>query len=74
MIPGTDAQDVAPFGILLQGLACGGFEWNEARFSELRLSNRENPVIEIHVGPVERQRFTRAETRRRKQPDKGRVR
>jgi len=61
---------VTPFCVVSEGRACGVFDWDEARLSELRLTNRQYSALEIHVGSVESQRLPRPQTGSCKEPDK----
>ena len=65
----TQAEFLAPFCILHKGSTCRVLYRDEAGLSELRLTDREDTVLEVHVGNFESVRLTRPKSGSRKETD-----
>jgi hypothetical protein len=64
-----DAQNVAATHVLLQRRAGRRIDRDDPGLSKFRLADREQTVVQIHVGSVERKSLTRAQARSGEEPD-----
>lgn len=71
--PGPRTQPVALLCISGQGSPCGVHNRHKSGFSKFCLPNRQNPIVEAHVRPVERDRLPGAETGSGEKPNEGRI-
>lgn len=67
------SQLVPPSAIALQRRTRGDGHRHQAGLAELGLPNREDAALQIHIRPVERQRFAGAQASSSQQSDEGRI-